>query len=195
MGRQQGRELGDEPQHLLGQLRLSDPPCQRALDRDVVKAAFRRYADVARDVWPNYRLHFNPHKDNTTTQPTAVKITDWWDPATWDTIGPDPYDTGCAYGELYGNGSESRSLERLGQQGEQLRSGGCRQMAGLGTRNGTPTSRQAILWRMGLLRAGEGTDPGGDNPVYMQKMFEHFGDAASSGNMGYEVYFNSPRIC
>jgi hypothetical protein len=152
-------------------------------DAAIVRAAMRRFAEVAREAWPGCYLHFCPLRGG---QTGSLPITDFIDPAVWDVIGPDYYDLGLQKGPPYANGSFE---DRWAQQANETGPGGGPKGIARWASYVRGTGKRLGIGEWGLWKLGDANHGGGDNPTFIRKMFETF--QANADIMAYEVYFNS----
>lgn len=157
-------------------------------DAAIIKAATKRFCGVARDAWPDVLLHFCPLPGGQ----TAVAITEYFDPDDWDIIGPDYYDTtSIEIGPPYNNGSWD---DRWNWQAARTRVGGSPFGINTWASYVRTTGKKLGVGEWGVWATVPigSTDPnkgGGDNPTFINKMFQLF--TANADIMAYEVYFNS----
>ena len=154
-----------------------------AADAAIVKAAMRRFCDVARTAWPGAMLHYCPLPGGATG---SIPITDFIEPEVWDILGPDYYDLGLQKGPSYGDGTFE---DRWTQQTNATGPGGGPKGIGRWVSYVRGTGRRFGIGEWGVWPLGDSNFGGGDNPTFIRRMFQLF--EANADIMAYEVYFNS----
>lgn len=188
-------------------IRSASFACARNLsEAGVCKAAMKRFCQVARTAWPGCFLHFAPLRGGQ----HWGDIREYIDVSSdgWDIIGPDYYDHSRAEANAAG-ATASQQLARWNAQATEEQSSGPKGIIKWGNWVRT-TGKLFGIGEWGLwpyeadLQYPKSTrqNGGGDNPVFIQKMFQMFSKGPVGGTtsidtdsgfadiMAYETYFN-----
>lgn len=186
-----------------------------ASDCDLVRAAMKRFSDLAHNTWSGFLTHFNPLSRNNVRGSFGIK--DLLEAGVWDCVGPDSYDNECTIGAAWPTGTNAERWIAQNSDGQSgipsswkspntIENWNAKQAdASNTTRVTNPGDMYAWLYWVQdhqstneRLAVGEWGNTyaevnkktgGGDNDTYIENMFNFFKDNAQY--MGYETIFNS----